>query len=476
MTTIDHATFTAADAGGLVGRLRATFAGGRTRSLEWRDGQLARLDQMLVREESAFLDALHTDLGKPSLEGWIADIAIARAEIKALRKNLRKWTAPEKVRLGVAALPGTGRVVREPLGVALIIGPWNYPLQLVIVPLAGALAAGCAAVLKPSDLAPATAAVLARAVPKYLDTDAVAVVEGGVAETTALLEQRWDTIFYTGNGAVGRIVARAAAEHLTPVTLELGGKSPVIVDRDANLDVAAKRIAWGKLLNAGQTCVAPDHVLVHEAVHDQLVEGIARATRAMYGEDPARSPDYARIVNERHFDRVVRLIDDAGPSGRVATIASGGERVRENRYIAPTVLTDVADDAPVMDEEIFGPVLPVVAVADVDAAIARVNAGDKPLALYAFSESKTTLDHIVATTSSGGVALNHVVLQLASPSLPFGGVGESGYGAYHGRDNVDAFSHRRSVLRKPTKGDLPLLYPPFTRLKRTIIRRALTWF
>jgi aldehyde dehydrogenase (NAD+) len=472
MTTVDVTT----SAPDTVNRLRAAFNSGRTRSLEWRDQQLARLHELLTREEDTLLAALAADLGKPALEGWIADIGIVLGEVKTLRKNLRRWTGSEKVKLTIANQPGRGRIVREPLGVALIVGPWNYPLQLVLLPLAGALAAGCTACIKPSELAPASSAALARLVPQYLDNDAVAVVQGGVPETTALLEQRWDTIFYTGNGAVGRVVARAAAEHLTPVTLELGGKSPVIVDRDANLAVAAKRIAWGKFLNAGQTCVAPDHVLVHEAVHDELVDRIVAASRAMYGDDPARSADYARMVNQRHFDRVVRLIDDAGPSGRVPTIAAGGERVRENRYIAPTVLTDVADDAPVMGEEIFGPVLPVIPVADVGAAIARVNATDKPLALYAFSENQATLDRIVANTSSGGVALNHVVLQLASPSLPFGGVGESGYGAYHGQSNIDAFSHRRSVLSKPTKLDPPLLYPPFTKLKRAVIRRALTWF
>jgi aldehyde dehydrogenase (NAD+) len=473
MTTVDQGSDLASRT---VTRLRDTFNRGGTRSLERREQQLRRLEDLLAHEETALLAALQADLGKPSIEGWTADIALTRTEVRTLRKNLRKWTAPEKARIGVTGQPGTGRIVRDALGVALIIGPWNYPLQLVLVPLAGALAAGCTAAIKPSELAPASSAALARLVPQYLDTDAVAVVEGGVPETTALLAEKWDTIFYTGNGAVGRVIARAAAEHLTPVTLELGGKSPVIVDRDANLAVAAKRIAWGKWLNAGQTCVAPDYVLVHEAVHDQLVDRVAAASRAMYGADPARSSDYARIVNHRHFDRVVRLIDDAGPSGRVATIAAGGERVRENRYIAPTILTDVADDAPCMGEEIFGPVLPVIPVTDVDAAVARVNAADKPLALYAFSESRATLDDIVARTSSGGVALNHVVLQLASPSLPFGGVGESGYGAYHGRGNIDAFSHRRSVLRKPTKPDPPLLYPPYTRLKQAIVRKALTWF
>lgn len=478
MTTLDGSPGVGAstDPAALVQRLRATFQSGRTRPLAWRRDQLEQLERLLIEGEDELLAALRADLGKPAIEGWTTDVAITRTEVRTLLKNLGKWTGDEKVKVPLIGQPGSGRIVREPLGVALIIGPWNYPVQLVLLPLAGALAAGCTAALKPSEVAPATSAALARLVPQYLDPDAVAVVEGGVEETTALLEQRWDTIFYTGNGAVGRVVARAAAEHLTPVTLELGGKSPVIVDRDANLAVTAKRIAWGKWLNAGQTCVAPDHVLAHEAVADELTDRISAAITSMYGNDPKQSSDYARIVNDRHFRRVTRLIDEGGPSGSVPTIVTGGERVADDRYIAPTILTDVSDDAPVMGEEIFGPVLPILRVPDVDAAVARVNAGDKPLALYAFSENDDTLQHIVSRTSSGGTCLNHVMMHLAVPSLPFGGVGESGTGAYHGRANIDAFSHRRSVLSKPTKLDPPLMYPPYTGLKQRVLRKVLTWF
>lgn len=469
MTTIDDARATL-DFSGLVAELRAAFDERLTRPLQWRREQLRALDRMLAENEEEFGAALKADLGKPALEGWTTDLAFARNEIKLLDKHLESWTADEKVRLPLTVQPGSARIVREPLGVALVIAPWNYPVQLLLVPMAGAIAAGCAVVGKPSEMAPASSAAMARLAPRYLDQRAIALVEGGVAETQALLRERWDTIFYTGNGTVGRVVARAAAEHLTPVTLELGGKSPVIVDHDADLKVAASRIAWGKFLNAGQTCVAPDHLLVHESRVAELTDRLAQTIASMYGVDPQASPDYARIVNDRHFARLEHLL------GAGATVAFGGDRDAADRYIAPTLLTELAADAPVMQEEIFGPLLPIVPVADVDDAIARVNAGDKPLALYAFSQSQQTLDHVVAHTSSGGVALNHVVLHLMPPGLPFGGVGESGTGAYHGRSSIDAFSHRKSVLSKPTRFDPPLLYPPFTRVKEWIVRQAMSRF
>ncbi|HVV35302.1 MAG TPA: aldehyde dehydrogenase family protein, partial [Acidimicrobiales bacterium] len=402
MTTLDDARATL-DFSGLVGELRTTFNAGVTRPLAWRHAQLSQMEKMLVENEDEFVAALQADVGKPSIEGWLTDLAFTRSEIKLLNRKLDKWTADEKVRLPMTVQPATGRIVREPLGVALVIAPWNYPIQLLLIPMASAIAAGCAVVGKPSELAPACSAALARLAPQYLDPSAIALVEGGIPESEALLRERWDTIFYTGNGHVGRIVARAAAEHLTPVTLELGGKSPVIVDRDADLKVAANRIVWGKFLNAGQTCVAPDHILVHEAVRDELTDRMVKAIGAMYGADPQQSSDYARIVNDRHFSRLTGLMTTG------AAVVSGGRTDAADRYIEPTLLADVAADAPVMAEEIFGPLLPVIGVGDVDDAIARVNAGDKPLALYAFSRDQKTLDHVVANTSSGGVALNHVV-------------------------------------------------------------------
>ena len=457
------------DYGPLLAELRTGYASGLTRPLEWRRSQLRQIQRLLAEGEEELLAALATDLGKPSIEGWATDIGMVKAEIDYMVDQLPGWMRPEKVKVPVAAQPGKASIVPEPLGVTLVIAPWNYPVQLLLLPMAAAIAAGNAVVGKPSELAPTVAAALARLVPRYLDERAVAVVEGGVPETTALLAERWDHIFYTGNGRVGRIVMAAAAQHLTPVTLELGGKSPVIVDRDANLAVAARRIAWGKFVNAGQTCVAPDYALVHEAVAEPLLDRVSKALRKFYGRDPRTSPDYGRIVNHTHFQRLTGLID----AGGYERLVVGGERDEDARYIAPTVLSGVKPDAAVMAEEIFGPILAVRTVSDMDEAIAEVNAGDKPLALYAFTESKRTAERIVAGTSSGGVCVNGTILHLGVPGLPFGGVGESGMGAYHGRTGFDTFSHRKSILTKPARPDLPVAYPPYKGWKGRLMRRFL---
>lgn len=330
----------------------------------------------------------------------------------------------------------------DPLGVVLVIAPWNYPAQLLLAPMLGALAAGNAVVVKPSELAPATSAFVARRLPEYLDTDAVAVVEGGIPETTALLAERFDHIFYTGNGTVGRIVMTAAAQHLTPVTLELGGKSPAFVDRDADLSVVADRLARGKFLNAGQTCVAPDYVLTDPETARALEPVLAKAVEGLYGTDAATSTEYGRIVNERHFDRLSGLLD----SGRVVV---GGGSDRATKYIAPTVLADVDPDSPVMGEEIFGPVLPIVTVPGLDEAVEFINDRDKPLALYVFTESDVTRERLAAETSSGGLGFGLPLAHLTVSDLPFGGVGESGMGNYHGRYSIETFSHRKAVLEKP---------------------------
>jgi len=457
------------DQADVVRRLRETYASGLTRPIAWRRDQLRAMVAMHVECEAELLEALAADLGKPAFEGWESEIALSVSELEESIKNLDGWSRAERVPTPLSQRPGKSYVVREPLGVALVIAPWNYPLQLLLLPMAAAIAAGNAVVGKPSELAPATAAAVARLLPRYLDPAAVAVVQGGVPETTDLLAQRFDHIFYTGNGRVGRVVLRAAAEHLTPVTLELGGKSPAIVAADADLAVAARRIAWGKFFNAGQTCVAPDHVLVHGAIHTRFVAELAKAVRQFYGRDPRQSADYARIVNDQHFARVTGLLD-AGGYERVVT---GGERDAASRYLAPTVVDGVKPDAALMGEEIFGPVLPVLPVDDITAAVAHVNAGDKPLALYAFTGDQETVDHILRDTSSGGVLINHTLLQLSVPGLPFGGVGQSGMGAYHGRWGFETFSHRRAVLHKPAKPDLPVQYPPYTGWKQKVLRKVL---
>jgi aldehyde dehydrogenase (NAD+) len=442
----------------LVGALRAYFETGATKPLSWRLSQLDALEHFLKEREQDILDALRADLGKPAAEAFGAEIGLTLSEIRLARKKLASWMKPERVLTSLLAMPGRSYIYREPLGVTLIIAPWNYPFQLVVLPLIGAIAAGNCAVVKPSEISPNVSALIAKWLPKYLDRRAVQVVEGGVPETTALLLERWDHILYTGNGTVGRIVMEAAAKHLTPVTLELGGKSPCIVDESADLDVAAKRIVYGKFFNAGQTCVAPDYVLVHDHVHDALINRMVSMIREFYGDDPKQSPDFARIVNERHHARLTRLLGNTD-------VVTGGETDVSDRYIAPTILKNVKEDDAVMQEEIFGPILPVISVPSVDSAMGFVNRHAKPLALYVFAGDEAAQDRVLSGTSAGGTVLNHVWLHVGVPELPFGGVGESGMGAYHGRQSFETFSHRRSVLKKPTLPDPPILFPPYSARK-----------
>lgn len=453
-------------AGTTVTRLRATFASGRTAPVAWRAAQLRGLVTMLEVHEHEFLDALAADLGKPAAEAYATDLGFAKAEATYDLAHLDRWVRPRRVSTPLVAQPGRSWVQYEPLGVVLVIAPWNYPVQLTLGPLAGALAAGNCAVVKPSELAPATSAVLARRLPEHVDPDAVAVVEGGVPETTALLAERFDHILYTGNGRVARIVAAAAAPFLTPVTLELGGKSPVVVDRSADVEVAATRVAWGRFLNAGQTCIAPDHALVHAAVVDEFTDALRRAIRTFYGPDPRTSPDYGRIVNAAHHRRLVGYLGDG-------EIVTGGEHDEAARYLAPTVLRGVPDDAPSMTDEIFGPILPVRPVADVDEAVAFVNAREKPLALYVFADNDVVARHVVDATSSGSAAINATLLQMSVPGLPFGGVGESGHGSYHGHHSFTTFSHAKAVLRRGVRPDPALAYPPYTAFKERLLRRFL---
>ncbi|MET7936735.1 aldehyde dehydrogenase family protein [Streptomyces sp. NPDC005322] len=426
----------------LNARLRATFRAGTTKPLTWRTGQLHQMRTLLTEHGEDIAAALRADLGKSASEAYRTEIDFVIREIDHTLDHLEGWLRPEPAPVPAHLGEASAWTQYDPLGVVLIIAPWNYPAQLLLAPMAGALAAGNTVVAKPSELAPATSAVLARLLPRYLDTDAVAVVEGGVPETTALLEERFDHIFYTGNGTVGRIVMAAAARHLTPVTLELGGKSPAFVDRGTDVDKVAARLAAGKFLNAGQTCVAPDYVLTDPGTARALETALAKAVDALYGPDPAASPEYGRIVNDRHFGRLTALLD----SGRQVI---GGGHDRDAKYIAPTVLAEVSPDAPVMREEIFGPILPIVEVAGLDEAIAFINDRDKPLALYAFTESDTTRERLAAETSSGGLGIGLPVAHLTVSDLPFGGVGESGMGSYHGRYSIETFSHRKAVLAKP---------------------------
>jgi aldehyde dehydrogenase (NAD+) len=439
MTTSDAST--TLDAAALVGDLRTVFRTGVTKPVAWRKTRLTALRAMLTEQADDFVAALYADLRKNAVEARRAEIDFVINEIDHTLEHLDGWLAPEDAGLPQRLLPGQGHVVRDPLGVVLIIGPWNYPLQLVLAPLVGALAAGNVVVLKPSELSPHVSAAIASHVPAYLDS-AVKVVEGAIPETTALLEQKFDHIFYTGNGTVGRIIMTAAAKHLTPVTLELGGKSPAVVEPGADLAVTAQRLAFGKFANAGQTCVAPDYVLAVGGTGPELTKHLTEAIQAQYGDDPATSPAYGRIISTRHYDRLAALLAD----GRAVI---GGQHDRDDKFIAPTVLADVSPDAPVMKDEIFGPILPIIDVPDIDAALEFINERDKPLALYAFTESEETKQRLVAETSSGGLVFGTAIVQLTAPDLPFGGVGESGMGRYHGKYSIDTFSHVKAVLDKP---------------------------
>lgn len=458
--TIDH--------GPLVASLRGAFDEGVTRPLAWRRAQLEAMDRMLKERESEFLDALAADLGKPGIEGWMTELRHVQNEIAHILGNLRTWAAPERVKVRAMLRPSKASIVPEPLGVALVIAPWNYPIHLLLLPMAYALAAGNAVVGKPSEVTPQTAAAVNRWVPRYLDERAVAIVEGDAPVVTSLLSEHWDHIFYTGNGRVGRIVMEAAAKHLTPVTLELGGKSPTIIDRSANLPVAARRVAWGKFVNAGQTCVAPDYVLVDRQVEQPFLELLTKELASFYGSDPKASVDLTRVVSDRHFDRLTALLDQRS-TGRVVV---GGQSDRSQRYMAPTVLSNVSWDDAVMAEEIFGPILPVLAVDNLDGAIATVRGHDKPLALYLFADDQQAIDRVITETSSGGMCINGTLLHLAVTELPFGGVGESGMGTYHGKAGFDTFSHHKSVFQRGTRPDPAVMYPPYTRIKQWLIRRS----
>ncbi len=460
----------APDAAAVVARLRATFDAGTTRPLEWRLAQLAGLRSLLADRGRDLERALAADLGKPALEAHLTEIAFVAEEAAHAARHLRRWLRPRGARVPAALQPARAVVVRQPLGVVLVVAPWNYPVQLLLSPLVGALGAGNAVLLKPSELAPATSAVLARWLPRYLDPGAVAVVQGGPEVSTALLEQRYDHVFYTGGERVARIVAAAAARHLTPTTLELGGKCPAYVDDgldDAALATAARRIAWGTFLNAGQTCVAPDYVLSSARTSARLEPALAAAVGELFGPDPRTSSSYGRIVSEAHVERLEGLLG----SGRTVV---GGTVSREERYVAPTVLADVDPRSPVMLEEVFGPVLPLLTVGGLDEAIAFVNARPKPLAVYAFTGREATRARLTEETSSGALAFGAPVVHLGAPELPFGGVGASGTGAYHGEHSVALFSHAKPVFTKPLAPDtLKLLYPPYTALKGQLLRRFL---
>jgi aldehyde dehydrogenase (NAD+) len=451
------------DSGQLLADLRRVFATGRTRPLRWRLDQLRGIERLVEERESEMAAALAEDLGRSAVEAWLGDIASTKAEAVYARKHLKKWMRRRRASLPLSQLPGRAWVQYDPLGVVLVIGPWNYPLYLSLAPLVAAVAAGNCAVIKPSELAPATSAALARLLPQYVDPDAVKVVEGDAATTQDLLAQGFDHALFTGGTEIGKKIMAAAAPTLTPVTLELGGKSPVVVAADADIDVAARRIAWVKLLNSGQTCIAPDYVLAHHAIADELVDKVVANIRQFRS---AENDPSLRIVNERQFDRLVSLV--SATDGKVVT---GGGSDSSTLRMEPTVIVNPSPNDPVMDDEIFGPILPVLAVESLDQAVEFVNARPKPLALYVFTSSSQRGRELVDRIPSGGAVINQIAMHCLVPQLPFGGVGASGMGAYHGRWGFETLSHRRAVLSKPAKPDPRLVYPPYTDRALKIMRR-----
>lgn len=443
--------------------LRQVFETGRTRQLQWRLDQLEAIERLCDEQEPAISAALAEDLGRPPVEAWLGDIASTKGEAAYARKHLKRWVRSRRQPLPLAQLPGRAWVQYEPLGAVLVIGPWNYPVYLSLAPLVAAVAAGNTAVLKPSELAPASSQLLADLVPRYLDHEAVRVIQGDATTTQALIAQGFDHILFTGGTEIGRKIMAAAAPTLTPVTLELGGKSPVIVTADADLDVAARRIAWVKFMNSGQTCIAPDYVLVDRAVASELVEKIVDAIETFRAGEPQRS---LRIVNARQFDRLKGLIEST-----TGTVVAGGGTDAATLSIDPTVIVDPAPTDAVMADEIFGPVLPILTTDSVSAAIAFVKSRPKPLALYVFSGSRAAAQRIVNVVPSGGAVINHVAMHCLVPQLPFGGVGASGMGDYHGRWGFEALSQRRAVLAKSTKPDLRMVYPPYGDRAVRIMRK-----
>jgi aldehyde dehydrogenase (NAD+) len=449
-----------------VEKIRASFRAKRTRPYAWRVAQLQQLRKFLVERNQEICDALWKDLRKGTFEAGVTEQGIVIGEIDYTLSHLEEWMRPQAVSTPLIDFPGDSEIRSEPYGLVLIIGAWNYPVNLLLAPLVGAIAGGNAVVLKPSELAPATSAVMAKWIPQYMDTEAIIVIEAGIQDTDELLDIQFDSIFFTGSGTVGKIVMAKAAAHLTPVTLELGGKSPALVMDDASIKVAARRIAWGKFMNAGQTCIAPDYVLVHPSVEKEFVSELKTSLETFYGQDPKKSPDYCRIVNDRNFGRLVKFLKDG-------ETVCGGESDPTERYIAPTILRNVPATAAIMQEEIFGPILPVLTISDIDQAIDFINARPKPLALYLFSKSSRVREQVLEETSSGGVCVNDVVMHMPSPSLPFGGVGASGMGHYHGKRSFETFTHAKGVMTKATWLDVPIRYAPYTESKRKWVQRLM---
>jgi len=451
----------------ILQKARDAFLSGKTRNIDYRIRQLQNLLRMYEENGPQFIEALYKDLRKPKHEAILLELNVLKTDVNTMIKHCREWAAPIRVQKTVVTMMDTPVILHDPYGVVLVIGAWNYPLILALCPVAGAIAAGNCVIIKPSELAPATCKVLEELIPRYLDPECFRVVTGGAAETQQLLTNKFDYIFFTGSTTIGRLVREASNKYLTPVTLELGGKSPVYVDETVDLTIAAKRIIWGKMVNSGQTCIAPDYVLCHKSVKDNLVAKLCETLEEFYGTEPQKSSDLCRIVNVRHFQRLQALLK----SGRVIT---GGKTDADDLWIDPTILVDVKPTDPVMQEEIFGPILPIIEIADVKEAVDFINKREKPLSLYIYSSNEKVVQCLHGNTSSGSVCVNDCLMQFSVEELPFGGVGNSGIGAYHGKYSFDTFTHRKSCLIRSLDKLGEALgkdrYPPYseTKLRRLI--------
>ena len=444
------------DIAGIVAAQRVFYNTGKTRDVEFRIRQLGILRQALKENEKQLLDALYADLRKSNYEAYLTEIGIVLEDIRHAIRKTRQWARPRRVKTPFYHLPASSWIYPEPFGLSLIVAPWNYPFQLAVAPLVAAISAGNCAVVKPSEFSPATTDAIANLLRRYFDPAYITAVTGAVETSQALLAEKFDKIFFTGSPEVGRIVMEKASRHLTPVTLELGGKSPCIVESDADISLSAKRIISGKFINAGQTCVAPDYVLVHRSVADRLTDEMIRYIRSFFGENPAQSPAYPRIINRQHLERLSGLLSDITP-------VCGGDYDTDTLYFAPTLIRDPALTHPVMQAEIFGPILPVVTYGGMSEMIQQVNSRPRPLALYLFTEDRGKAKAVMNRVSFGGGCINDTLIHFASPYLPFGGVGNSGMGSYHGKFGFDAFSHRKGVMKNTFLVDLPFRYPPFFR-------------
>lgn len=447
----------------LVKRQRDFFESGRTMPIVYRLKALDTLEQSILDYEERLIQSLATDLGKSREEAYMCEIGLTLSELRYMKRHLMSYAKSRRVRTPLAQFPSRSFIVQEPYGVTLVMSPWNYPVLLTLEPLIGALAAGNCCVVKPSAYASATSSVLRKMLSHSFEDGYVAVVEGGRMENQSLLEQKFDYIFFTGGVKVGRMVMEKAAVHLTPVTLELGGKSPCIIDHTANLKLAARRLVFGKYLNCGQTCVAPDYVLVEKCVEEELVRLIKREIVRQYGKQPLQNPSYGKIINQKHFERLLRLINKK-------KLAHGGVWDAQTLQIAPTVLRGVTEEDAVMQEEIFGPILPIISVSSIEEAYTFVKRHKKPLALYLFTSETVTEERFLQTLSFGGGCINDTIIHLATSEMGFGGVGESGMGSYHGRKSFETFSHEKSIVKKFTWLDLPMRYQPYNKIKEKLVR------